>query len=439
MSKSKLRYLFSVIMAATFLVAIPHHSQAVTETKHNATQQVEKERLVLMPLRVPDEDKNLTGAMETALVKGLQQKYDVYSGEQVSQKAHEIFMKESRNTAHKECDETKCMQNIAMAFQAELIATANVTKQDGIYYLALSIQNIFDNKVVYSESLPCKNCDGAQVVEKLKELSGTSITVTTAPAVEEAQAKLNLSDSETALWNEVKTTNTIDDYQTYLAQYPKGNYLALANSRIKKLQDLEVTGTQKLQDRAAAQQDQSTWDSANKTASEASYTEYLNLYPQGQYTTLAAERISKLKNAKLKAASDQPYEISTDGAEVTDYRTGLIWRRCAEGMVYSGGTCTGTASEFTYDGALQHAKSESRRTGIAWRLPEKDELEGIVNKKFKPMIDPTAFPAQPNSFFGGSAFWSASTSWEVSFSSAGSSGYEKFNYSYYVRLVRTGQ
>jgi hypothetical protein len=125
-----------------------------------------------MPLRVPDEDKNLTGAMETALVKGLQLKYDVFSGEQVSQKAHEIFMKENRNTAHKECDETKCMQNIAMAFQAELIATANVTKQDGVYYLALSINNIFDNKVVYSESTTCRSCDAAEIVDKLKELAG---------------------------------------------------------------------------------------------------------------------------------------------------------------------------------------------------------------------------------------------------------------------------
>lgn len=129
------------------------------------------ERLVLMPLRVGDESRNLQGAMETALVQGLQQNYIVLSGEQVAQKAREIFLKESRNTAKKECDETRCMQNIAEAFQAELIATANVTKQDGGYFLALSIQNIFDNKVVYSNSMPCKNCDSFQVVEKLKELS----------------------------------------------------------------------------------------------------------------------------------------------------------------------------------------------------------------------------------------------------------------------------
>ena len=36
--------------------------------------------------------------------------------------------------------------------KAELLATANVTKKDGSYFLALSIQNIFDNNVVQSES-----------------------------------------------------------------------------------------------------------------------------------------------------------------------------------------------------------------------------------------------------------------------------------------------
>ena len=133
-----------------------------------------KERLVLMPLRVGEEDKRLQGSMETALVQGLQQNYVVFSGEQVAQKARAIFLKESHNTSKKVCDETRCMQDIAMAFQAEFIATAAVTKQDGGYFLALSIQNIFDNKVVYSNSVPCKSCDSFQVVDKLKELSNIS-------------------------------------------------------------------------------------------------------------------------------------------------------------------------------------------------------------------------------------------------------------------------
>ena len=173
MSQSKLRSFLGNSISILCLIAVPLQSHAVDKSKTKAAHSA-KERLVLMPIRVPEEDKNLTGAMETALVKGLQQKYDVFSGERVAQKAHEIFMKETRNTAHTECDETRCMQNIAEAFQAEFIATANVTKQDGSYFLAISIQNIFDNKVEYSESLPCKNCDATQVIEKLKELSGAN-------------------------------------------------------------------------------------------------------------------------------------------------------------------------------------------------------------------------------------------------------------------------
>ena len=174
MSQSKPRSFLGISITILCLIAAPLQSHAADKSKTKAAHSA-KERLVLMPIRVPEEDKNLTGAMETALVKGLQQKYDVFSGERVAQKAHEIFMKESRNTAHTECDETRCMQNIAEAFQAELIATANVTKQDGSYFLAISIQNIFDNKVEYSESLPCKDCDATQVVEKLKELSGAPL------------------------------------------------------------------------------------------------------------------------------------------------------------------------------------------------------------------------------------------------------------------------
>jgi formylglycine-generating enzyme required for sulfatase activity len=136
-----------------------------------------RDRLVLMPLRVSDEDSSALGSMETALVQGLKEKYEVFSGEQVSQKAREIFLKESRATSatHKNCDETRCMQDIAEAFQAELIATSNVTRREDGFLLAISIQNIFDNKVVFSNSIACRNCDVYQVIDKLKELSNSAV------------------------------------------------------------------------------------------------------------------------------------------------------------------------------------------------------------------------------------------------------------------------
>lgn len=168
MSLSKLRNLHGIV-AILCLIVLPLQVQA--KTKPAQAAQPSKERLVLMPLRLGEADQSRQAAMEVALLEGLQQKYQVFSGEQVAKKAREIFMKESKNTAHKECDETRCLQGIAEAFQAELLAIASVSKQDDGYFLALSVQNIFDNKVVYSKSMPCKGCDAYQVVDRLKELS----------------------------------------------------------------------------------------------------------------------------------------------------------------------------------------------------------------------------------------------------------------------------
>jgi formylglycine-generating enzyme required for sulfatase activity len=301
--------LTSLVIALLCLAAIstPVHAAKVVK----AAKPI-KERMVLMPLRVADEDKNLLGAMETALVEGLQQKYEVFSGERVAQKAKAIFLKESRNVSKKECDETRCMQDIAIAFQAELIASANVTKREDGYFLAISIQNIFDEKVIYSKSTPCKHCDAYQVVEKLKELSGTTIQASL-PAADTPEAPVatsgNPNNPGNSLWAEVQKGNSSDDYNAYLAQYPKGKYVALAKTRIKKLQDQEATEARKQKAEAAAeaaQQEQGAWESANSTASVDSYAEYLGSYPRGQYASLATARITKLKKEAALLAAQAP-------------------------------------------------------------------------------------------------------------------------------------
>lgn len=136
------------------------------------------------------------------------------------------------------------------------------------------------------------------------------------------------------------------------------------------------------------------------------------------------------------AASAQPYVISTDGSEVTDQKTGLIWRRCSEGMVFSGGTCTGAAGTFTHEAALQLAATQA-----TWRLPNIQELASIVDSSTSnPALDATAFPATPANYF-----WSASpgvgvsdNARYVSFSDGGVSVYFRYG-TYCVRLVRAGQ
>ena len=105
-------------------------------------------------------------------------------------------------------------------------------------------------------------------------------------------------------------------------------------------------------------------------------------------------------------ATAQRYVVSTDGSEVTDQKTGLVWRRCVEGMALSSGTCTGTARTFdTHKEALQEATTQASSSGIVWRLPNIRELLSITDATHSnPTIDSTVFPSTPSNWF-----WSAST------------------------------
>lgn len=95
------------------------------------------------------------------------------------------------------------------------------------------------------------------------------------------------------------------------------------------------------------------------------------------------------------------YTYSVAGDEVTDALTGLIWRRCSEGQVWSGGTCSGIAAAYTHEEALARAQTQSGTAG--WRLPNVNELASITDKsRINPVIDTTAFPG---SIFGG--YWSS--------------------------------
>lgn len=360
MSLSKLRNL-SGIVAALCLIVMPLQAQAAKPVKAKPAQaaQPTKERLVLMPLRLGEEDQKLQGAMETALVEGLQQKYEVFSGEQVAKKAREIFMKESRDTSHKECDETRCLQGIAEAFQAELLAIANVTKQDGGYFLALSIRNLFDNKDIYSKSLPCEGCNSFKAIEKIKELVGTLAPVAVAPLEESPQT----NDAESDLWVEVAKGNAVDDYLAYLKQYPKGKYIALAKTRLAKIQS-EVRAETEMQEKQ-------TWEDAQQSNSIETYESYLSDYPKGRFASLAHSRVAKLKKAQFDEVEKQKREaISAEAKQKSKVPKGYIFQGGLTWMPTNHSTMTWPVANAYCTNTVINGHS-------GWRLPTVDELKGL--------------------------------------------------------------
>jgi hypothetical protein len=133
---------------------------------------------------------------------------------------------------------------------------------------------------------------------------------------------------------------------------------------------------------------------------------------------------------------------SIDGTEVTDTMTGLVWRRCAEGMAWNNvdQTCTGAATEFDWGRALDHAKA-NREAG--WRIPNIKELVSIADRlRAHPAIDVLAFPNTPTDrFFLSStpvSFYIGFVLVQVAWFSTGTAG-KDFADGLALRLVRGGR
>lgn len=100
--------------------------------------------------------------------------------------------------------------------------------------------------------------------------------------------------------------------------------------------------------------------------------------------------------------------VSADGKEVIDARAKLAWRRCVEGMIWFGSTCTGRAKTFTMIEAQALVTAEGKATGQRWRLPHIPELKTLLDKSHTgrgAMVDAALLPATPASWH-----WSASVS-----------------------------
>lgn len=96
--------------------------------------------------------------------------------------------------------------------------------------------------------------------------------------------------------------------------------------------------------------------------------------------------------------------------EVQDLRTGLIWKRCAEGkrIDKNTGFCSGSNQRYDWQGALQQAEQVATDSGLAWRLPSIKELNGIMEYACKPRVNglfgvyQEVWSSTPYAGFGGS-------------------------------------
>jgi hypothetical protein len=113
---------------------------------------------------------------------------------------------------------------------------------------------------------------------------------------------------------------------------------------------------------------------------------------------------------------------------VTDTETGLMWQQAEAGAM-------------TWEAALAYCEALSLAGQDDWRLPNRNELQSIVDYDFyDPATDTTAFPGAESSYYWSSTAYAGYTGfvWGVGFYGGSVHDYSK-SISYYVRAVRGGQ
>ncbi|MFT6757504.1 MAG: hypothetical protein ACJA0M_001384 [Chitinophagales bacterium] len=148
----------------------------------------------------------------------------------------------------------------------------------------------------------------------------------------------------------------------------------------------------------------------------------------------------------IKETTPDSQLIDNGDGTIFDSATGLMWKKCAEGL--SGADCNiGVAEGFTWDDALLQAAIVNASGGIAgyenWRLPNIKELVSIVEEACSPNINQNRFSNAPLSYwsstpaFHNSPLPNTATAWSVDLYSGGDVGSNSYKTNLSpVRLVR---
>jgi len=128
-----------------------------------------------------------------------------------------------------------------------------------------------------------------------------------------AGAKGKPEDPDTAMWHAVETNGTVDDLASYMQQFPRGKFLALAKLRQQKLRQDAID--------AANAADEAAWQAADSGANVTAYQNYLANYPKGRYAGTAQAKLYRAKtDAQYREETAQWQQASTGSkAQVENY------------------------------------------------------------------------------------------------------------------------
>ncbi len=111
---------------------------------------------------------------------------------------------------------------------------------------------------------------------------------------------------ELSYWDTIQNSSNADDFRSYLDKYPNGQFASLARNRISTI---EAPGQPKESKPAPANNSAAEltfWDSIKNSTNAGDFRAYLEKYPNGEFVILARNRLAPLEAAeKEKAKADE--------------------------------------------------------------------------------------------------------------------------------------
>ncbi len=133
--------------------------------------------------------------------------------------------------------------------------------------------------------------------------------------------------------------------------------------------------------------------------------------------------------------------VDNHDGTITDTATGLMWMKCSMGQTYNSNTngCDGSPTKTNLQNALSNCENLTFAGHMDWRLPNRIELQSIVDySRYDTAIDTTYFPGTMSFGYWSSTINASNTNnaWGVKFNYGHIDNYYK-GHGNYVRAVRS--
>lgn len=119
---------------------------------------------------------------------------------------------------------------------------------------------------------------------------GREDPLTEARAAQEQGAEAEPQSVELVFWESIKDSLRAADYEAYLEQYPEGNFVTLARTRLEEI----AAAHGHVKDPQDREVELAFWESVRESDSAETLRAYLEKYPEGEFKPLAEIRLKEL-------------------------------------------------------------------------------------------------------------------------------------------------